>query len=135
MENKLALFNESMNKIYCSKTLGTIDEKKALFNALESCDVLLNNIVGQVIEVKDLYIEERPYTDETTGEVKPKYRTIIFDSNGQTYATGAYGVYNALKKIVQLCGTPDTWGEPLKVKVAKKPIGDGKQSLTLLLVD
>ena len=105
-----------------------------MFNALESCDILLNDCVNNEIELKDIYIEERQVVDKETGEVKTKFRTILFDVNGQTYATGSYGIYNILSKIVKIYGLPDTWEKPLKVKVAKKPIKDGKSSLTLLLI-
>ena len=133
-EKSLSLFGEMQQKVYCSMVATTDEEKKKLFNTLESCDVLLNDCVGNEIAIKDIYIEERNVIDEETGELRTKYRTIIFDENGQTYATGAYGIYNVLKKIVQIYGTPDLWQEPLKVKVAKKPIGNGKQSLTLILI-
>ena len=133
-EKSLSLFGEMQSKVYCSMVATTDEEKKKLFNTLESCDVLLNDCVGNEIAIKDIYIEERNIIDEETGELRTKYRTIIFDENGQTYATGAYGIYNVLKKIFQIYGTPDLWQEPLKVKVAKKPIGNGKQSLTLILI-
>lgn len=133
-EKSLSLFGEMQSKVYCSMVATTDEEKKKLFNTLESCDVLLNDCVGNEIAIKDIYIEEKNVVDEETGELRIKYRTIIFDENGQTYATGAYGIYNVLKKIVQIYGTPDLWQEPLKVKVAKKPIGNGKQSLTLILI-
>lgn len=133
-EKSLSLFGETQSKVYCSMIATTDEEKKKLFNTLESCDVLLNDCVGNEISIKDIYIEERNVIDEETGELRTKYRTIIFDENGQTYATCAYGIYNVLKKIVQIYGTPDLWQEPLKVKVAKKPIGNGKQSLTLILI-
>ena len=77
-------------------------------------------------EKKDLF--------NATGELKRKYRTILFDANGQTYATGSYGIYNVMKKIVSIYGLPEMWDNPLKVKVAKRPIGNGKQSLTLVLI-
>ena len=133
-EKSLSLFGEMQSKVYCSMVANTDEEKKKLFNTLESCDVLLNDCVGNEIAIKDIYIEEKNVIDEETGELRIKYRTIIFDENGQTYATGAYGIYNVLKKIVQIYGTPDLWQEPLKVKVSKKPIGNGKQSLTLILI-
>ena len=138
MENQekqeLTLFSGLEKKVYCSKVAQSDKEKKELFNALESCDVLLNDCVGQEIEIQDIYIEEKEVTDEETGVVKPKYRTIIFDKNGQTYATGSYGIYNVLKKIVQIYGLPESWDKAMKVKVAKRPIGNGKQSLTLTLM-
>ena len=134
-ENKgeLTLFSGIKQNVYCSKVAETEKEKKELFNALESCDALLNDCVGQEIKIKDIYVEEKQFIDET-GEIKTKYRTILFDEKGQTYATGSYGIYNVLKNIVQIYGLPENWEKPLKVKVAKRPIGNGKQSLTLTLM-
>lgn len=138
MENQeskeLTLFSGVKQNIYCSKKAETDEEKKELFNALESCDALLNDCVGQEIEIQDIYVEEKQVADETTGELKNKYRSILFDVTGQTYATGSYGIYNVLKKIVGIYGLPDSWDKPLKVKVTKRPIGNGKQSLTLTLI-
>lgn len=138
MENQeskeLTLFSGVKQNIYCSKKAETDEEKKELFNALESCDALLNDCVGQEIEIQDIYVEEKQVVDETTGELKNKYRTILFDVTGQTYGTGSYGIYNILKKIVGIYGLPEAWEKPLKVKVTKRPIGNGKQSLTLTLI-
>lgn len=132
--NELTIFNGTKQNVYCSKIVKTDEEKKDLFNALEQCDALLNDCVGQEINLKDIYVEEKQGIDEETGEIKTKFRTILFDENGQTYATGSYGIYNIIKKIITVYGLPTTWTEPLKVKVSKKPIGNGKQSLTLTLV-
>lgn len=133
-KNELTLFSGITHNVYCSKTAESEKEKKELFNALESCDVLLNDIVGTTIEIKDIYVEEKQVVDSETSEVKTKYRTILFDVEGKTYATGSYGIYNVLKKFVGIYGLPTTWEKPLKVKVAKRPIGNGKSSLTLTLV-
>ena len=134
LENGLTLFNGNDNKIFCSLNPQTEEAKKKLFNTLENCDVLLNDCVGQEINLKDVYVEEKNTPDEETGELKTKYRTILFDENGQTYATGSFGIYNILKKLFQVYGVPQTWKEPIRVKVIKKQIGNGKQSLTLQLV-
>ena len=131
-EKNLTIFNGANNKVYCSLHVETTEEKKKLFNTLESCDLLLNDCVGQVIAIKDVYVEEKQVQDEE-GNLKTKFRTILFDEVGQTYATGSYGIYNILRKIFAIYGTPDTWSEPLKVEVSKKNIGNGKSSLTLIL--
>lgn len=133
-KEELTIFNGNNTIKYCSKKVIDEQEKKELFNALESCDVLLNDCAGQEIEIKDVYIEEREIIDEETGEIKPKYRTIIFDKNGQTYVTTSYGIINVLNKIFQVYGFPTEWKKPLKVKVLKKSIGNDKQILTLILV-
>ena len=131
MSNELSLFTGSENQYYCSKKAETKKEKIELFNALEKCDVLLNDCVGQEIEIKDIYCEAKQVVDEETGELKTKFRSIIFDKNGQTYATGSYGIFNIIAKIIKSFGYPTEWKEPLKVKVAKRPLNDGKQALTL----
>ena len=133
-KNEITLFTGVKNNMYCSISAETEESKKQLFNALETCDALLNDCVGQEIELKDIYVEERQVVNEETGELKNKYRTILFDKNGQTYATGSYGIYNIIRKIVSIYGLPTTWEKPIKVKVSKRPIGNGKQSLTLTLV-
>lgn len=133
-ENEIMLFNEVKQNVYCSKVAETESEKKELFNALESCDVLLNDCVGEEIAIKDVYVEEKKVIDDETGEVKTKFRTILFDEDGKTYATGSYGIYNVFKKIFTIYGLPTSWDKPLKVKVAKRPIKDGKQLLTLTLM-
>ena len=131
-KNELTLFNGTGNNTYCSKQVKKEEEKKELFNALETCDALLNDCVGQEINIKDVYCEERQVVDEE-GVVKKKYRTILFDVNGQTYATGSYGIFNIMRKLIAIYGMP-TWEEGIKVKVAKRPIGNGKSTLTLTLV-
>ena len=131
-KNELTLFNGTGNRTYCSKMVEKEEDKKELFNALETCDALLNDCVGQEIDIKDVYCEEREIVTED-GEVKKKYRTILFDMNGQTYATGSYGIFNIIKKLFVIYGTP-TWENGVKVKVAKRPIGNGKSTLTLTLV-
>lgn len=131
-KNELTLFNGNVGNTFCSKVVETDEERKELFNALETCDALLNDCVGQEINIKDIYVEEREIVDDT-GEVKKKYRTILFDANGQTYATGSYGIYNIIKKLIVIYGMP-TWKDGIKVKVAKRPIGNGKTTLTLTLV-
>ena len=136
MNNELMLNNNDL-KIYSSVKANNVEERKNIYNALEKCDLLLNDIVGTEINIKDFYIEERhkAEVDETTGEAKviTKYRTILFDTDGKTYATGSYGVYNALRRICMVYGEP-TWSEGVMVRVDKKPIGNGKTQLTLVLV-
>ena len=135
MESKeLTLFDRTKQNVYCSKVAEDESAKKELFNALESCDALLNDCVGEEIEIKDIYVEEKNDINVETGEIKKKYRTILFAENGQTYATGSYGVYNILRKIVGIYGLPTEWTAPIKVKVIKRPLGNGKQTLSLTLV-
>ena len=133
-KNEITLFNQKQSETFCSVVAKTEKEKKNLFNALETCDNLLNDCIGTEIELKDVYCEKYNKIDDETGEVFTKYRTILFDKDGKSYATGSYGIYNILRKIFTIYGTPQMWESPLKVKVAKRPIGNGKSTLTLVLI-
>lgn len=150
MENALML-KQNVEDMYCSIKPKTIEEKKALYNALETCDNLVNDCVGAKFGLVDVYVEKRvreyeeevdtPTVDSETGEVhdtkqveKTKYRTILFAEDGTTYATGSYGIFNSVSKIINAFGEPANWTEPLMVEIAKRPIGDGKSTLTLKLI-
>ena len=77
-----------------------------------------------------------PVVDEGTGEVvgtTSKYRIILFDNEGKTYATGSYGIYNALLMIFDIFGEPSK-EHPIKVKVSKKATANGHSTLTLVRV-
>ena len=132
-QNALTLFSTNSTNTFCSKVAKTEEDKKELFNALETCDVLLNDCVNQTIAIKDVYCEKQEVEDDETGEIKPKYRTILFDVDGKTYATGSYGIYNVIKKIIAIYGLP-TWEDGLKVKVIKQKVKDGKSKLSLTIV-
>ena len=55
-KNELTLFSGVKQNIYCSKAVESEEDKKELFNALETCDALLNDCVGTEIEIKDIFI-------------------------------------------------------------------------------
>lgn len=125
--------NENLNneQTYCSMICKTNDERKHLFNALEQADVLLNDIVGTEFNLKDVYLHKYTKVNEETGEVENKCRVLLFDENGQSYATGSFGIFNVIGRIFEAFGTPNEWEEPLKVKVIKKDIGNSKKMLSL----
>lgn len=134
MKNELSLVNARLNDTYCSILADDEKNKKIMINALNGCDVLLNDIVGESIEIENVFIQEREIIDEKTGEVKKKYRTILIDKNGKTYATSAYGVYNSLMNVFALYGTPETWKEAKTFEVKKiKNNKNGFESLKLIL--
>lgn len=134
MTNEITLFENNNRPFYCSVKTESIEDKKKLFNALESCDLLLNNCVGEHIKMKDIYVEQYIDKKDEAGEGKVKFRTIIFSDDNKTYVSTSYGIYNVLNKIFAIYGTPDKWANPIEVEVAKRPVGNGKEMLTLKLV-
>lgn len=124
---------DNVNKFTTMK-LETEEQLTELYNATQECDVKLNDIVGTTIEIRDIYIEERLFTqiDEETGELKEvsKYRTILFGTDGKTYVAGAYGIFNSISQILGMFGKPSE-EKPFTLEVKKRPIGNGKETLVL----
>jgi hypothetical protein len=133
-QSEMVLFTDTKRPFYCSVKAETLDDKKKLFNALENCDALLNNCVGEELTMKDIYIEQYLDKKDEDDEGRLKYRTIIFADGGKTYVSTSYGIYNILKKIFGIYGEPSNWGDGIKVKVSKRPVGNGKEMLTLILL-
>ena len=129
--------NETVKR--CTLNLDEEDNQVALYNVLTGdADALLNDMVDQEIVMTGAFMDKHPapVVDEGTGEVigtTSKYRIIIFDDEGKTYATGSYGIYNALLMIFDIFGEPSE-EHPIKVKVSKKATANGHSTLTLVRV-
>ena len=129
--------NESVKR--CTLDLTEEDNQVSLYNVLTGdADALLNDMVDQTINMTGAFMDKHPapVVDEGTGEVigtTSKYRIILFDDEGKTYATGSYGIYNALTMIFEIFGEPSK-EHPIKVKVSKKATSNGHSTLTLVRV-
>ena len=123
METNLILFDDKEKNVFCSLSGESMEDKKKIYNAIQNADLLVNDCINKEILLRDVYCEKnvKNIIDEETGEVtsETKYRTILFDNDGVTYATGSYGIYNTLSRLFKIFGTPESWNEPLKVKIVK----------------
>lgn len=129
-EKAVSIFAQNNVQCYTSIKADTQEEKIKLLNALENCDFLLNDVAPTEIVVKDVYIQ--PYEKKTEeGEVKQKYRTILFDSEGKSYVTTSSYFYFTLSKICSVLGTPDTWAKPLTFEIFKKALKNGNKALSI----
>lgn len=131
--SQLATIDNS-RKVYCSIQAKTETEKMQLFNALQKCDYRLNDEVGKVIDIKNVYIQEYEKVDSNTGEPRKAHRTIIFDAEGKSHVTASNYLYVTLDQMLKVFGTPDTWVEPRKVRVTKKVVNNNREALSLELV-
>ena len=117
---------------YTSMKADTDEEKAKMFNAMNNPDKRIADCINMKIRAKDLYIEVVNCTNEETGEVNACPRIVIIDDKGVSYQAVSIGIYSALKKVIQVFGTP-TWEKPVTFEV--KQITKGKkQMLTLNVV-
>lgn len=136
MNNELVIFNKenSEKQMFTTIDLNKKENKAKVFNASESADVLANDCVGTKFVLRDLYIERIPRINEETGEQEIKYRTILFDEEGKTYVTTAYGIYNTVMKIISIYGIDYIHTDGLEVEIAKGTTKDKKTRLYLKVI-
>ena len=83
-------------------------------------------MIGKIINVKDVFVEEVRFADEETGEITFAPRIVVIDTNGESYQAVSVGVMSAFKKLFQLFGQP-TWPEGIPLEV--KQVKNGKNNI------
>lgn len=86
----------------------------------------LKECCGQVLEITDLMCETVQMQDRE-GVMRATPRIVLVDKDMQGYVCLSVGVFNQLKKLIQVFGPPH-WEEPLKIK----PYLDRKKSWEIL---
>lgn len=119
---------------YCSLTPSTVEEKKALFTAMNNPTARLEEKINVPLTITDIYVETVNFIDEKTGEIEVAPRIVLIDVNGESYGCCSMGVFGSLKKLIQVFGEP-TWEDGVEVVATQVPsrrIKNGKV-LTLKL--
>lgn len=130
------LANPQESAMYCSiKSDGTMKSKADIFNAVNSPDRKLSEYIGEVINLKDIVAHPIQLVDENTGELLDALRVVLIDADGTSYEAVSNGVSNAINRILQIFGQPDTWAEPIKVKAIQKQTRNGNNKVTTLKID
>lgn len=139
MTNELKLYNpnDAASNAIMTFNVESQEDKIRLYNLTTSPDKSLGDLVGEKIKIKDVYIEVVTLTNKdengnAIGEPTQAPRTIIIDDKGVSYACVSSGVYNSLCRIFNILGMPNTWAEPLEVKV--KQVNKGKNRILTLAI-
>lgn len=122
-------------QVYCSFEPTTIEEKKMLFNAVNSTPEYLKDHVNEVIVINHIYAEQVNIVDENSGENIMIPRIVIIDNNGIGYGCASFGIFNSIKKLIGIMGAP-TPNNPYNVKIKQVNIRNkaNYSSLTFELV-
>lgn len=131
METAITTTQGNEKQVICSFNASTMEEKKAFFNLMNNPTARTRECVNMEIALKDIYIEFIEMTNKETGEVTEAPRVVLIDADGKSYASVSYGIYNALKNILQIFGPP-TYDPPLKVR--PKQISRGENNIMTLEV-
>ena len=99
---------------YTDMDLSDMTVAKNFYNAVSQPDTALKKCVNIPIAMAHVSIEVCEVRSEQDGDVIAP-RIVIMDNDGKSYQAVSVGVYQSLKRIFALFGTPDTWTAPLIV--------------------
>ena len=99
---------------YTDMDLSNMSIAKDFYNAVSPPDMALKACVNIPIAMKHVSIEVCELHDDDRGDVIAP-RVVIVDEDGKSYQSVSVGVYQSLKRIFTLFGTPDSWAEPVTV--------------------
>lgn len=136
-----------MSKDIAQQTAGTVsvlegytsiraidaESKKVIFNAINSAEKLKENI-GKELALTNVIVQPTMGENEDTGEVEEYLRTNLICDDGTAYAAGSTGIVTALHNLFNVYGEPDTWDEPLVIKVVEKKSNRGRNFMTIEVV-
>ncbi len=135
MSNELTVssFMQDTQNFYVSFPVTTEDEKKKLFNVMNSPDYQLADYINKEVVLKDFFVDNVAITNEETGEINTVPRSVLIDKSGKSYQCVSLGVIDSLRKLVQVYGEPSQWTAPIKLEVKQVSVKRGSM-LTLSIV-
>lgn len=116
MNNSLMIASQVMETgmSYSSISTDSAEGKARLYNAASNPTHKLKDNVNTRILMRDVVVELAVVNNED-GEQVPAPRVVIIDDDGDSYASVSVGLYNSLKRLFALFGTPDMWDAPLPI--------------------
>lgn len=125
MANELMIINDS-NPVYCSMTPTTVAEKKVLYNAVENPTDKISALINKRIKIANVHCTQSRVVDDD-GLVTDTVKTTIITPDGKGYVSpNSMGIFNAVRDLFAIFGTPDEWDEPLEVEVKQIETKNGR---------
>lgn len=129
---QLAMARPEDLRIWSSLDDGSIDAKKKAYNATVNQTASIESMIGKTISVVHVVVHPANLENEETGEVVTLLRTILIDSDGNSYGCMSKGLLSDLAKIEAIIGPPP-WKEGLQLRPIQVSIGKGHRVFKLEL--
>lgn len=101
---------------YTDMNLSDRSAAVAFYNATSNPVNKLKEHVNEVLALSHVSVECVEVTNDDDDEKVVAPRVVLITADGQSYACVSVGVYQSLKRMFTLLGTPDTWTEPVQIK-------------------
>ena len=112
--------------VYSSVRYESFEDKKRTYNALTT-DKQIGDYLNEVLEVEDIIAGDVLITNKETGEVDEATRIVLILADGSAVAATSSVLFSRLMQIVSIFGNPNTWPEPLKIKVRQQNLANGRR--------
>lgn len=122
----------SGKRSYSSLATTTQEEKAIAFNAMNSPQHRVSDMINKTISLKDIYVETVNCIDKN-GVIAICPRIVLVDVNGEAYACVSVGMFGSLSKLIQVYGEP-TWTEGINVEITQSKTKTGNSVLGLRIV-
>ena len=131
-----SLADPGASQMYCSiRDDGTMQSKARIFNSINSPDKRISDCIGETISLANIVAHPIQLVDENSGELIETMRMVLVDDQGTSYEAVSTGIVNAVSRILQIFGQPDTWTAPIKVKPVQEGTRNGNNKVTTLKVE
>lgn len=134
MSNELAIstiMNEQPGTTLCSIVAKPGDKQaaKAIFNAMNNPTYKVSDFINKEICVENVLIEVNDVLNEESGELDRVPRTVLIDTDGNSYQATSKGIFTSIKNAYMAFGNAP-WEGGIAFTVKQVKVGRG-QMLTL----
>ena len=118
---------------YCSMEASDLRSVAMLYNAVSNPEKI-KKIIGKQIKLAHIYIDAITLHDQQSGEVITAPRVVLIDDKAQSWQSVSMGMYESVKKLIQMFGDPSDWAKPLTVEIVPVELKNGGTTYNLKAV-
>ena len=127
--NSIESFTGGVGRLFTTIKGEDFSAKLALNNAIADAEPIDKHL-DRWINLKDIVIQDVEFTDEdeSTGEVTTTQgiMVVLVDDQGKAYRAFSNGVFRDLQRLLNILGDPNTWPDPVSVKVVQTVSGKNR---------
>ena len=129
VNNSIESFTGGVGRLFTTIKGEDFSAKLALNNAIADAEPIDKHL-DKWINLKDIVIQDVEFTDEdeSTGETTTTQgiMVVLVDDQGKTYRAFSNGVFRDLQRLLNILGDPNTWPDPVSVKVVQTVSGKNR---------
>ena len=127
--NSIESFTGGVGRLFTTIKGEDFSAKLALNNAIADAEPIDKHL-DKWINLKDIVIQDVEFNDEdeSTGEVTTTagIMVVLVDDQGKAYRAFSNGVFRDLQRLLNILGDPNTWPDPVSVKVVQTVSGKNR---------